>query len=129
MKSLGHVRTGGVLSEAVIIWAHVASYVKPKQKSENNAANATDDMYTPSSAMLTLPSVSVAVYVRVMTKSKGRLTLFCASLNVTSGVASQLSVAVAGPPVAAGVVAAEHSIDTSGGHVITGSVVSVRDIV
>lgn len=67
-----------------------------------------------------LPQASVAVQVLVIVNSCGQLPLAVASLKVTRGAPSQLSVAVA-DPVAAGKVFVPHSMVTFEGHVIAGA--------
>ena len=70
-----------------------------------------------------LPHASVAVHVRVIVDSCGQVPGAVASMKVTTGAGSQLSVAVA-MPVAAGALEASHSTVAAIGTVITGSVVS-----
>src|SRR5687768_10128901 len=75
--------------------------------------------------MVTLLAQSVAVQVRVITCSFAHAPGATLSVNATTGAGSQLSLAVAGPPVAAGVTGVLHCTVTAGGQkVIMGAVVS-----
>ena len=69
------------------------------------------------------PQLSVAVQVRVMVKLPEHEPWIVLSAKVTTGDASQLSVAVAAP-VAAGVEGSSQLITTSTGQLITGAVIS-----
>ena len=72
-----------------------------------------------------LPQASDASHVLVIAYSCGHAPATVTSLDVTTGARSQLSVAVAGPPVSNGSVLSVHSIVTSAGHnVIVGGVLS-----
>ena len=74
--------------------------------------------------VLLLPHASVAVQVLVIEYSCGHPPATVASLKVTTGAVSQLSVAVA-RPVLPGAVLSSHSIVVlAGQEVITGAVVS-----
>lgn len=75
-----------------------------------------------------LPQPSVAVHVRLMVCSCGQPPAVVTSLKVTTGIAAQLSVAVA-VPVFAGSVLAVHSIVTFTGHVMAGAWVSSVDMI
>src|SRR5512133_1603649 len=77
--------------------------------------------------VLALPQLSVAVQFRVMTTEQGSV-LLVASAYVITGVASQLSVAVA-VPVFAGNVDSSQLMVTANGPVITGAVTSTTVIV
>jgi hypothetical protein len=94
----GQVMIGGVESSMVITWLHV----------------------------LLLPQSSVALHVLVIVYSCTQVgEAVVTSLNVTVGLVSQLSVAVAVPgTVLFGNVSAVHSNVTSTGQVITGGVLS-----
>ena len=75
--------------------------------------------------VLELPQSSVALQVLLMVYSCGQVGLcIVTSVDVTVGVASQLSVAVAVPFAPPGAVLAEHSRVRFGGQVITGAVLS-----
>ena len=78
--------------------------------------------------LLELPQSSVATQVRVMVLSCGHAPPAVTSLNVTVGVPSQLSVAVA-VPFAAGNVLDPHWIVVLAGQVIVGAVLSSTNIV
>src|SRR5512133_2609175 len=98
VTAAGHVITGAVTSTTVMTWLQV----------------------------LALPQLSVAVHVRVMTTEHG-VVLFVASAYVITGVASQLSVAVA-LPRANGVIGSSQFTVTSAGQRITGAVTSTTVI-
>src|SRR5688572_17080408 len=99
VTTVGHVKTGGVLSVTKIVRLHVEE----------------------------LPQSSVAVHVRVTLYSWGQIPLgVVTSANVIAGVASHASVAVAAGNVG---VAGHSIGDTTVGHVITGAVLSVTAIV
>ena len=85
----GHVIDGAALSSTAMIWLHV----------------------------LVLLQSSVARQVRVIVYSCMQMPLaVVTSVNVMVGVASQLSVAVAEPPVAPGAVLEVHDTVTFAGH-------------
>ncbi len=67
------------------------------------------------------------VQVRVIVNSCGHAPGVTRSVNVTTGLGSQLSVQLA-EPVLAGSVGTSHSIVTSAGHVITGGVLSTTEM-
>jgi hypothetical protein len=91
----GHVITGGKLSSTSMICRHV----------------------------LELPQSSVARHVRLIVLSCGHAPAIVASVKVTVGVTSQLSVAVA-DPVFAGAVLAVHKMVTFPGQVMDGATLS-----
>ena len=75
------------------------------------------------------PQSSVAFHVRIIVYSWGQAgEAIVKSVNVTAGIASQLSVAVA-LPVFAGKVLAVHSMVVFPGHVIIGAVLSSTNMV
>ena len=92
----GQVMTGGVLSSTKMVCRHVTELLQS----------------------------SIPVHVRRIVYSWGHAPAIVTSADVTDGVASQLSVAVAIPFVPPGAVLAVHSIVRFGGHVITGGVMS-----
>jgi len=78
--------------------------------------------------VLKLPQSSVALQVRVIVRSCGQEPATVASLNVSAGVPSQLSVAVA-LPVLAGNVLAVHNIVILAGQVMAGAKLSSTNMV
>jgi hypothetical protein len=100
VASAGAVTTGAVVSTTAISW----------------------------SALALFPQSSVAVHVRVITYDCGQLPAASLSLELTLGLPSQLSVALA-EPVFDGAVLSSHSTVTSAGTTRSGAVVSTTAIV